>query len=116
YVQPSAQPGKQGLLQSQLAAEGIDGRGAKLRGKVEELPIKRARALQCAERESVHGKLVDCGCWMSVGCGLFKLRQNAVAHLSGRSLGKGDSNDMGGVVHLGKQAQKAARKQVRLAG
>ena len=45
----------------------------------------------------------------------FQLRQNAVAHLRGRGLGKRDGNDPARLVDLAQQAQKAAREQIGFA-
>ena len=49
-LQASAKAGENGLLQGELTAEGVDGRDAQLRGKVEEIPAEGTRtgSARCA--------------------------------------------------------------------
>ena len=58
-VQAAAQAGEQRLLQGQFAAEGINGRDAKLSGQVEQIPAERLRMQQSAMGERGHRKLIS---------------------------------------------------------
>ena len=87
-VQTSSEAEQYGLLRSQVAAKGIDGRDAELGWQIEQLPCALLGASEGPARDRAwHGGA--------------QLIEDAVAHFCGGGVGEGDGNDLAGVVDLG---------------
>src|SRR5579872_2736401 len=102
------------LLDSNFTTERVDGRDAQLCRQIDQLPTEGAGTFEGAPRERLHRKIFQDGRIRSGRC-FFQLSENAMAHLRGGRLSKGDGNDLGGVVYFSEQRQKAAREQIGFA-
>ena len=69
-----------------------------MRGKVEEVPAEALRVLESASRQRA-------------GVVLAELIENAIAHLGGGGIRKGDCHHLARLVHLRKQAQESLGEQ-----
>ena len=111
-VEAAAEAGEQRLLQGQVAAEGVDGGDAKLRGQVEQIPAERLRAV---ERAAGEASMENSSGRSARFAEPFQVREDAVAHFGGGGVGEGDGDDLAGLVDLGEQAEKAVGEQVGFA-
>ena len=68
-----------------------------------------------AAGEGVHREFISCIRQAVADGGLLKFGKDAVAHLSGGSVGESDGDDLAGLVDLGEQAEEAAGQQVGFA-
>ena len=95
--QAVTQAGEQGLLQCQLAAEGVDGRDAQKGRLVEQVPAFCLSVLESGNRQRIGVGVA--------GCSLGKRFENPMTHLSGGGDGESDGDDLPRFVHLGQQGK-----------
>ena len=94
----ASEAGDERLLQCEIAAEGVDGGDAQLRGQIKQIPAEALRMFESAPRQRA-------------GVILAQLVEDAIAHLGGGGIRKGDRYNLARLVYLGKQAKKPLGKQ-----
>src|ERR1700739_472116 len=114
-LQIVANAGVDGLLDCKVATEGVDSRDAKLGSKVEKTPIELPRALESTRCQCFHGEFIGSLPGGVASTGFLKFSEDAVTHLGGRCPGKGNCNDLAGIVDIGEQAQESPGKEIGLA-